>query len=119
MSEQQKRYCRKGHENEAKFLKQFHKHSEQGLTLGYKSISIYETPLVQSNDQPFFKDSADGELVYTRENEDTDDDDDNDDEYDDDDVPLGTMPIEIKSRLSYSTFYNERENLCANWGIVA
>ena len=119
MSEQQKRYCRKGHENEAKFLEQFHKHSKQGLTLGYKSISIYETPLVQSNDQPFFKDSADGELVYTRENEDTDDDDDNDDDDDDDDVQLDTMPIEIKSRLSYSTFYDERENLRANKGIVA
>ena len=28
------------------------------------------------------------------------------------------MLIEIKSRLSYSTFYDERENLCANRGIV-
>ena len=117
MNEKQKQYCRKGHENEAKFLKQFQTHSEQGYTLGYKSISIYESPLVQSNDQPFFKDSADGELVCTRENADTSSDTEDDDDDDDGDVEI--IPVEVKSRLSHSTFYDERENLRANDGLVA
>ena len=46
--------------------------------------------LVQSNDQPFFKGSANGKLVYSRENENTDGDYNDDD---DDDVPLDTIPI--------------------------
>ena len=38
---------------------------------------------------------------------------------DDDNVPLNMMLIGIKSCLFYSTFYDERENLLANWGLVA
>ena len=64
LGEEQKRYCRQGHANEAKFLKQFHKHSERGLTCGYKSKAIYESPLVVSKENNYVLDSADAELVY-------------------------------------------------------
>ena len=56
--------------------------------------------------------------MYARENADTSSDTEDDDDDDDDD-DAETMPIEIKSRLSHSTFYDERENLRANDGLVA
>ena len=64
LGEEQKKYCRQGHANEAKFLKQFHDHSKRRLTRRYVSDSIYESPLVESVDDAYFLDSADGELVY-------------------------------------------------------
>ena len=117
LGEEQKRYCRQGHANEAKFLKQFHKHSERGLTCGYKSVSIYESPLVVSKDHPYFLDSADAELVYTHN--DNGEDDDDDDDNDDGDGTLNSVPVEIKSRVSLSTFYDERNRLEANHGLQA
>ena len=115
LGEEQKRYCRQGHANEAKFLKQFHKHSEQGLTCGYRSEAIYESPLVVSKDHNYFLDSADAELVYREDNQRDDDDDDDDD----DEGILHSIPVEIKSRLSHSTFYDERNRLEANHGLQA
>ena len=97
LGEEQKRYCRQGHANEAKFLKQFHKHSKRGLTCGYRSEAIYESPLVVSKDHDYFLDSADAELVYRKDNQRDDDDDDDDDEG-----ILHSIPVEIKSRLSLS-----------------
>ena len=114
--ENQKRYCRQGHENEAKFLKQFHDHSKNGHTGKYKSISIYESPLVESTSSNYFLDSSDAELVYTL---DRTDDDSDDGSVDDTDDILYTMPVEIKSRLSHTTFYDERDRLQANLGFMA
>ena len=92
--EKQKRYCQQGHENEAKFLKQFHDHSKNGLTCKYKSVSIYESPLVESTSSNYFLDSSDAELVYTLDHTDSDNDSDSDDDADD---VLYTMPVEVKS----------------------
>ena len=114
LGEEQKRYCRQGHANEAKFLKQFHKHSKQGLTCGYTSEAIYESPLVVSKDHNYVLDSADAELVYSYNGIN-----DNDDEDDADDAVLNSIPVEIKSRLSHSTFYDERNRLQANQGLHA
>jgi hypothetical protein len=114
VGEEQKRYCRQGHENEAKFLLQFHEHSKKGITLGYNSISVYETPLVESTSSSYFLDSADAELVFTRDvasNSGSD--------SEDDDDTLYTIPVEIKSRLSHTTFYDERERQQANLGFNA
>jgi hypothetical protein len=44
LGEEAKKYCRAGHLLECPFLKQFHQHSMEGLTLGYKPIAIHETP---------------------------------------------------------------------------
>ena len=117
LGEEQKRYCRQGHANESKFLKQFHKHSEQGLTCGYRSKAIYESPLVVSKGHNYFLDSADAELVYSYSamNEDNESDDDANDD-DANDVVLNSIPVEIKSRLAHSTFYDERDRLLANEG---
>ena len=116
LGEKQKRYCRQGHDNEKKFLIQFHEHSQQGLTLEYTSESIYESPLVQSTERIFDLDSTDAELVYTERTARNDDDLESSDE-DDDRSELKTMPIEIKSRLSHSTFYEERERFITNLGV--
>ena len=113
LGEEQKRYCRQGHANESKFLKQFHKHSEQGLTCGYRSVAVYESPLVVSKDHNYFLDSADAELVYRKDSERDDDD---DDDNDDDAGTHHSCPVEIKSRLAHSTFYDERDRLLANEG---
>ena len=119
LGEEQKRYCRQGHANEAKFLKQFHKHSERGLTCGYKSKAIYESPLVVSKENNYVLDSADAELVYSYSvvPEDNESDAGNDDDGGDD--ILNCMAVEIKSRLSLSTFYDERNRLEANHGLHA
>jgi hypothetical protein len=45
LGEEAKKYCRAGHLLERPFLKQFHQHSMEGLTLGYKSLAIHETPV--------------------------------------------------------------------------
>lgn len=118
LGEEQKRYCRQGHANEAKFSKQFHEHSQKGLTCGYHSESIYESPLVVSKDHNYFLDSADAELVYREDKERDDDDDDDDDANANANAngALNSMPVEIKSRLSHSTFYDERDRLLANEG---
>ena len=64
------------HANEAKYPKQFHKHSQQGLACGSKSNVIYETSLVVSMEDNFYLDSADAELVYTHRNNETNNDND-------------------------------------------
>ena len=112
LGEEQKRYCRQGHANEAKFLKQFHEHSQNGLTCGYRSEAIYESPLVVSKENNYVLDSADAELVYSYSV--VPEDNERDDDDDDDDVDDGTLlscPVEIKSRVSHSTFYDERNRL--------
>ena len=122
LGEEQKRYCRQGHANEEKFLLQFHEHSKEGLTCGYLSESIYESPLVVSKEDNFFLDSSDAELVYKYNrinNDDNEDDDDDDDDDDDNSSPLNCMPVEVKSRLAHSTFYDERNRLYANDGLAA
>ena len=91
VGEKQKQYCRQGHLNEEKFLKQFHNHSQQGLTCNFESDSIYESPLGESRNAAYVLDSADGELVYHIK------DDGNSSNSDNDDVELYTMAIEIKS----------------------
>jgi hypothetical protein len=48
LGEEAKKYCRAGHLLERPFLEQFHQHSVHGLTLGYKSIAIHETPVGMS-----------------------------------------------------------------------
>jgi hypothetical protein len=45
LGEEAKKYCRAGHLLERPFLEQFHQHSLDGRTLGYKSIAIHETPV--------------------------------------------------------------------------
>ena len=45
LKEEAKAYCRQGHLLERPFIEQFHQHSIQGLTRGYKSIAIHETPV--------------------------------------------------------------------------
>ena len=40
-----KKYCREGHLLERPFLEQFHQHSQDGITCGYKAIAIHETPV--------------------------------------------------------------------------
>jgi hypothetical protein len=45
LGEEAKKYCRAGHLLERPFLEQFHQHSIEGRTLGYKSIAIHETPV--------------------------------------------------------------------------
>ena len=45
LGEEAKKYCRAGHLLERPFLEQFHQHSIEGCTLGYKSIAIHETPV--------------------------------------------------------------------------
>jgi len=115
LGEEQKRYCWQGHANESKFLKQFHEHSKQGLTCGYTSEAIYKSPLVVSKDHNYVLDSADAELVYSY-NGINDDDDNDDDDDDDDNRASNCMAVEIKSRLSHSTFYDERDRLLANEG---
>jgi len=103
LSDEAKKYCRAGHAMERPFLRQFHKHSIDGLTCGYKSIAIHETPLlVASTVIEGSLDSSDGELIFTT-----------------DDGSIGTMPIELKARLAHSTFYDERHRLEANCGLQA
>jgi len=105
-----KKYCRKGHELERPFLEQFFEHSRQGKTIGYKALAIHETPLVKSSLESLpagILDSSDAELVYS----------DRDDDSDDEGVVESlAMPIEIKSRLSLTTFYDERNRFEANLG---
>ena len=43
LGEEAKKYCREGHILERPFLKQFHKHSQDGVICGYNSIAIQET----------------------------------------------------------------------------
>lgn len=74
--------------------------------------------------------SADAELVYMRRMDDfldqlnyekltaTEPTDCDNDDHSNDDL-LRTMPIEIKSRLSHSTFYDERGRLRTNRGLEA
>lgn len=95
LGEQQKLYWWQDHANEAKFPKQFHKHSQQGLTCGSKSNVIYETSLVVSTKDNFFLDFADAEIVYTHRNNETNND-------NDDNEALNSMAIKIKSCLSRS-----------------
>jgi len=45
LGEEAKKYCRAGHLLERPFLEQFHQHSLEGRTLGYKSLAIHETPV--------------------------------------------------------------------------
>jgi hypothetical protein len=45
LGEEAKKYCRAGHLLERPFLEQFHQHSIEGRTCGYKSIAIHETPV--------------------------------------------------------------------------
>ncbi|OEU22028.1 hypothetical protein FRACYDRAFT_232182 [Fragilariopsis cylindrus CCMP1102] len=118
LKEEAKAYCRQGHLLELPFLKQFHQHSMEGLTCGYKSIAIHETPVVESTSITGALDSSDAELIYKKEDHavndsgsDTDD--------DDDDIAIETMPIEIKARVAHSTFYSERQLIEANLGLAA
>ena len=104
LSDEAKKYCRAGHDMEKPFLEEFHKHSVLGLTCGYKSIAIHETPLVSSNEIKGALDSSDAELVYKMNGDDT---------------TIHTMPIELKARLSHSTFYDERNRLESNLGFAA
>ena len=114
--EKQKRYYWQGHANEAKFLKQFHDHSKNGLTCKYKSVSVYESPLVESTSYNYFLDASDAELVYTLDRADSGNDSNSNDDADD---ALHTVPVKIKSRLSHTTFYDERDRLQANLGFNA
>ena len=98
-----KKYCRAGHDMEKPFLEEFHKHSTRGLTCGYKSLAIHETPLVASNEIEGALDSSDAELVYKMDGDDT----------------IRVMPVELKARLAHSTFYDERNRLEANLGLGA
>ena len=110
-----KKYCRKGHELERPFLEQFFEHSRQGKTVGYNALAIYETPLVESSLESLpdsFLDSSDAELVYSNRDGDSDDEDSDDEGV----VESLAMPIEIKSRVSLSTFYAERLRVEANLG---
>ena len=45
LKEEAKAYCRQGHLLERPFLEQFHRHSMEGLTRGYRSVAIHETPV--------------------------------------------------------------------------
>ena len=97
-----KKYCREGHAMEIPFLKEFHEHSAAGITCGYKSIAIYETPLVESTVITGVLDSSDAELVYEK-----------------DDGSIGVLPVELKARLAHSTFYDERNRMECNLGFQA
>jgi hypothetical protein len=97
-----KKYCREGHAMEIPFLREFHQHSTDGITCGYKSIAIHETPLVASTQIKGALDSSDAELVYEHE-----------------DGTIGVIPVELKARLAHSTFYDERNQLEANLGFQA
>ena len=45
LGDEAKKYCREGLLLERPFLEQFHKHSQEGLTCGYRSIAVHETPV--------------------------------------------------------------------------
>ena len=59
-------------------------------------------------------DSSDAELVYSKDEADEDSDNSDSDSNDDGIINLQAMPIEIKARVSHSTFYAERHLLEAN-----
>ena len=83
LSDEAKIYCREGHALERPFLKQFHQHSVDGRTLGYNSLRISETPLVESSFMRGVLDSSDAEFLYEK------------------DGHIGTIPVEIKARVAH------------------
>ncbi|OEU14444.1 hypothetical protein FRACYDRAFT_240987 [Fragilariopsis cylindrus CCMP1102] len=122
LKEEAKAYCRQGHLLERPFLVQFHQHSKEGLTRGYKSVAIHETPVVESTSITGALDSSDAELIYKKEDHVANDSDSyssSGSDTDDDDIAIETMPIEIKARVAHSTFYSERQLIEANLGLAA
>ncbi|OEU09246.1 hypothetical protein FRACYDRAFT_248581 [Fragilariopsis cylindrus CCMP1102] len=117
LKDEAKAYCRQGHLLERPFLEQFHQHSKEGLTRGYKSIAIHETPVVESTSITGALDSSDAELIYKKEDHAANDS--GSDTNDDDDIAIETMPIGIKARVAHSTFYSERQLIEANLGLAA
>ncbi|OEU17716.1 hypothetical protein FRACYDRAFT_238144 [Fragilariopsis cylindrus CCMP1102] len=117
LKDEAKAYCRQGHLLERPFLEQFHQHSKEGLTQGYKSVAIHETPVVESTSITGALDSSDAELIYKKEDHAANDS--GSDTDDDDDIAIETMPIEIKARVAHSTFYSERQLIEANFGLAA
>lgn len=66
LSAQAKEYCKKGHDNERPFLKQFAAHCKDDKinTCGYRVIAIHEAPVVESINLNSVMDLSDAELVY-------------------------------------------------------
>ena len=60
-------------------------------------------------------DLSDAELVYTKDSDDSDSDSDNDSII----ASLHTMPVETKARIAHTTFYVQRHQLEANFGLAA
>ena len=110
-----KEYCRKGHAMEPIFMNQLHEHSKAGLTGKYKIHAVHSSPLVEHINKPYFVDSADGELVYSLQNEEIESESEDNDEQESEEI-IDCMPIEFKARLSIGTFFSERNNMAANLG---
>ena len=103
-----KEYCRKGHELERPFLEQLFEQSRAGLTARYASPLVAST----SSTTRGVLDSADVKVLCV-DNTISTSDSDSDSEDDGSDVASIEIVIrvEIKSRLSHTTFFSERHQV--------
>ena len=53
LGDEAKKYCREGHLLKRPFLEQFYKHSQDGITCGYKAVAVHETPVGKCTNETF------------------------------------------------------------------